>query len=157
MGMAQAFRIAPTSASSGDSSMFASPNRLFGFIVGVLYLVIGAAGFFYTGNTAFAAVTGPRLIAIFEINPAHNIVHLVVGAILIIGAIIGIRTSKAINGSLGTIFLLAAVFWLLLPTHDNPLAILAVNSADMVLYFATAAVLITVTAGADRKVFVKAA
>jgi Domain of unknown function (DUF4383) len=137
--------------------MFASPNRLFGFVVGVLYLVIGATGFFYTGNTSFVAVAGPRLIAIFEINPAHNIVHLAVGAILIIGSFIGIRTSKAINGTLGAIFLLAAVFWLLLPTGDNPLAILAMNSADMILYFATAAVLITVTAGSDRKVFVKAA
>jgi Domain of unknown function (DUF4383) len=137
--------------------MFASPNRLFGFIVGVLYLVIGAAGFFYTGTTSFVAVVGPRLIAIFEINPAHNIVHLVIGAILIIGSLVGIRTSKAINGSLGTILLLTAVFWLLLPNHNNPLSSLAFNSADMILYFATAAVLITVTAGADRKVFVKAA
>jgi hypothetical protein len=157
MGMAQAFRIAPTSASSGDSSMFASPNRLFGFIVGVLYLVIGAAGFLYTGNTSAVATVGPRLIAIFEVNPTHNVVHLAVGAILVIASLVGTRTSKAFNGIFGAIFLLTAAFWLLLPTSNNPLAILAVNGADIVLYLATAAVLIAVAVGADRKVFAKVA
>jgi hypothetical protein len=136
--------------------MFASPNRLFGFMVGVLYLLIGAAGFFYTGGTSFTAVIGPRLIAIFEINPAHNIVHLAVGAILVIASLIGVRTSKAFNGTFGALFLLTAAFWLLLPTNDNPLAILAFNAADVVLYLATAAVLIAVAAGADRKVFATA-
>jgi len=49
---------------------------------GVFYVGIGIIGFFVTGFGNFTQNTGDTLI-VFSINPAHNIVHLVVGTFLL--------------------------------------------------------------------------
>jgi hypothetical protein len=46
--------------------------------VGALFLVIGIAGFFVTGFDNFAEHTDETLLG-FEVNPLHNIVHIVIG------------------------------------------------------------------------------
>lgn len=51
-------------------------------VLGVFYVGIGLVGFFVTGFSDFTQNTGDSLIA-FSINPAHNLVHLVVGTILL--------------------------------------------------------------------------
>jgi uncharacterized membrane protein YuzA (DUF378 family) len=44
-----------------------------------VYLIIGLLGFFVTGFENFASETNETLLG-FEINPLHNIVHVVIGA-----------------------------------------------------------------------------
>lgn len=46
--------------------------------IGVIYTLIGVLGFFVTGFENFAEETGDTLLG-FEVNPLHNIVHLVIG------------------------------------------------------------------------------
>jgi hypothetical protein len=46
--------------------------------IGVTYTLVGVAGFFVTGFDGFAADEGETLLG-FELNPLHNIVHLVIG------------------------------------------------------------------------------
>jgi len=46
--------------------------------VGALFLIIGIAGFFVTGFDDFASHTNETLLG-FEVNPLHNIVHIVIG------------------------------------------------------------------------------
>jgi hypothetical protein len=50
---------------------------------GLLYVTIGIVGFFVTGFDNFVQNTGDTLIG-FSINPMHNLVHLLIGAFLII-------------------------------------------------------------------------
>jgi hypothetical protein len=52
-------------------------------IIGFFYVVIGVVGFFITGFSNFVQNTGDELIG-FSINPFHNLVHLAIGAFLII-------------------------------------------------------------------------
>lgn len=47
--------------------------------IGVAYVLVGVLGFFVTGFDDFAGVTDEKLLGIFEINPLHNVVHLVIG------------------------------------------------------------------------------
>lgn len=47
--------------------------------IGAVYVLVGIAGFFVTGFDGFAAEEGDTLLG-FELNPLHNIVHLVIGA-----------------------------------------------------------------------------
>ena len=47
--------------------------------IGVAYVLVGVLGFFVTGFDDFAGVTDEKLLGIFEINPLHNIVHLIIG------------------------------------------------------------------------------
>jgi hypothetical protein len=52
-------------------------------IVGAFYVLIGIIGFFITGFSNFVQNTGDALIG-FSLNPFHNLVHLAIGAFLII-------------------------------------------------------------------------
>jgi len=68
-----------TSARSGTSAT-SSVNRLLGYVLGIVFLLIGALGFAVTSGVGFAAQDGKTLLG-FEVNPLHNIVHLLVGII----------------------------------------------------------------------------
>lgn len=133
--------------------MSQSPNRLLGIFLGVVYLLDGIYGFFLTSATGFFATTGPKVFGLFEVNPFHNLVHVVVGVALLTSGLIGARVAKGMNTTLGAVFLLVGVLGLLLLVGGNgPLNILAINGADTVLNFATAVVLLCVGIGADRTV-----
>ena len=130
--------------------MSTSPNRLLGLVLGVIYLLVGILGFFLTSETGFAATSGPKVIDLFQVNPLHNLVHLAVGIVLVVTALVGIRSARIANMTLGAIFLLVGVVGLLLASPDNALNVLAINGADNVLNFATAVLLLCVGYGADR-------
>ena len=130
--------------------MSQSPNRLLGVVFGIVYLLIGVLGFFVTSGTAFIATSGPKLLGLFEINPLHNVAHLIIGAAVLIAALSGARAAKAVNTTVGAVYLLLGIVGLLIAGGNNPLNILAINGADNVLHFATAVVLLAVGLGADR-------
>jgi hypothetical protein len=123
---------------------------LLGVVFGIVYLLIGVLGFFITSGTGFVATSGPKLLGLFEINPLHNVAHLIVGAAVLIAALSGARAAKAVNTTVGAVYLLLGIVRLLIAGGNNPLNILAINGADNVLHFATAVVLLAVGLGADR-------
>ncbi|WP_426593042.1 DUF4383 domain-containing protein [Cellulomonas sp. McL0617] len=126
--------------------MSQSPNRLIGAIFGIVYLLVGVAGFFVTTNVAFAATAGKPLV-VFDVNPLHNIVHLLVGAALLIGSFT-VRSAKAVNATVGGVYLLVGIVGLFLV--GSSANILALNGADNVLHFASAILLLGVGLSADR-------
>jgi hypothetical protein len=125
----------------------ASPNALLGAVFGGVYLLVGLAGFAVTGGVGFAATEGKPLI-LFDVNPLHNIVHLLVGALLLIGALRGARTAKAVNTLVGGVYLLVGLVGLFLV--GSGANILALNGADNVLHFASAALLLGVGLSQDK-------
>jgi hypothetical protein len=128
--------------------MSSSPNRLLAVVFGVVYLLVGVLGFFVTSGVSFLATSGNLLIGLFEVNPFHNVAHLVIGAALLIAGLAGIRSAKAVNTTIGAAYLLLGIAGLfLVNTSAN---ILAINAADNVLHFASAAVLLAVGLGADK-------
>jgi len=54
------------------------PAQLLALAIGVVYTLVGLAGFLVTGFENFAAETDKTLVG-FEINPLHNLVHLAIG------------------------------------------------------------------------------
>lgn len=127
--------------------MWQSPNRLLGTVFGVVYLAVGALGFAVTGGVPFAATVGKALI-VFDVNPLHNVVHLAVGAALLVGALSGVAAARAVNGTVGAVYLLVGVVGLfLLGSAAN---ILALNGADNVLHLASAVLLLGVALSQDR-------
>jgi hypothetical protein len=126
--------------------MSQSPNRLIGAIFGIVYLLVGVAGFFVTTNVSFAATAGEPLV-VFDVNPLHNIVHLLVGAALLVGSRT-VRSAKAVNSTVGGVYLLVGIVGLFLV--GSSANILALNGADNVLHFASAILLLGVGLSADR-------
>lgn len=130
--------------------MINSPNRLLGIIFGAVYVLVGLLGFAVTSTVGFVATSGGLLLGIFEVNPLHNIAHLIIGAALLVAGLVSIRAAKATNGTVGVVYLLLGIVgFFLVGTSAN---ILALNTAGHILHLASAVLLLGVALGADRSV-----
>lgn len=125
-----------------------SPNRLVALIFGIVYLLVGLAGFLVTTDVDFAATQGEELI-VFEVNPLHNIVHLLVGLVLLLGSR-SVAGARGANVTIGAVYLIVGVVGLFI--LDSDANILALNGADNVLHLASALILLGVGLAADRTV-----
>jgi hypothetical protein len=129
--------------------MTKSPNRLLGVVFGAVYVLIGILGFTVTAGVGFFATDGGLLLGIFEVNIFHNIAHLLIGAALLLAGLSNVSAAKTVNSIVGAAYLLLGLAGLfLVGTAFN---ILALNVADNVLHFASAAVLLAVGLGADKR------
>jgi hypothetical protein len=129
--------------------MFNSPNRLIGVVFGVIYLLVGIFGFFFTSTVAFAATANSvRLIGIFEVNPLLNLVHLFFGVVLLICGLAGPSAGKVANGAIGALLLVLGIVGLFIAgTSAN---VFAINAGDNVLHLLSAVILLGVAFAGDR-------
>ncbi len=130
--------------------MRSSPNRLVATIFGAVYILVGLLGFAVTGGVGFIATEGNLLLGVFEVNPLHNIAHLLIGAALLIAGLKSVPAAKAVNVTVGAVYLLLGIVGFFLV--DTALNILALNTADHFLHLASALVLLGVGLAADRNV-----
>lgn len=126
-----------------------SANQLVGAIFGAVFTLVGLIGFFWSGGHAAMGHEGGAILGLFEVNVAHNIVHLAVGAALLAGAIVGTAAAKAANGVIGAVYLAVGVAGLFIIGTD--LNILALNGADNALHLVVGAILLATALGLDRR------
>ncbi|QAV70617.1 DUF4383 domain-containing protein [Salinibacterium sp. UTAS2018] len=129
--------------------MTRSPNRMLGAIVGAFFVLFGLLGFTVTNGVGFFATEGGLLANLFQLNVFHNVIHIVIGAALVLAALSHRAASRAVNAGLGFTFLVLGFAGLLLVGSE--FNILAINPADNVLHFAAAVVLLVVGIGADSR------
>ncbi|GEB46279.1 membrane-bound ClpP family serine protease [Microbacterium testaceum] len=130
--------------------MSSSPNRLVATVFGAVYLLVGLLGFAVTGGVGFIATQGGLLLGIFEVNPLHNIAHLLIGAALLVAGLANARAAKGVNTTVGAVYLLLGIVgFFLVGTAAN---ILALNVPDHFLHLASAVVLLGVGLGTERNV-----
>jgi len=130
--------------------MRSSPNRLVATIFGAVYLLVGALGFAVTGGVGFIATEGGLLLGVFQVNPLHNIAHLLIGAALLIAGLSSVVAAKTVNVIVGATYLLLGIVGFFLV--GTALNILALNTADHFLHLASAVVLLGVGLAADHVV-----
>jgi hypothetical protein len=107
----------------------ATPSKLVGGIFGAVYVLVGLVGF----------VVNP--IVVFQVNTLHNVVHILVGALLLAGYFGGELRARQINLTVGAVYLVLGI----LGFFVGPLqSLLALNTADHFLHLATAVVLLGV-------------
>jgi uncharacterized membrane protein YuzA (DUF378 family) len=112
------------------------PAQLLALAIGVIYTVIGIAGFFVTGFENFASETDKTLLG-FEINPLHNIVHLAIG-------LAGLALWRRLDTARTYGWLLAAGYGLaflygLFAAGNSDINFLSINGADNGLHLVSAA------------------
>ena len=127
--------------------MSQSPNRLLATIFGAAYVLIGILGFTVTNGVGFFATKGGLLLGLFEVNVFHNVVHILIGAALLLAGLSSVRAAKTVNSVVGAAYLVLGLAGLFLV--GSALNILALNVADNVLHFGSAAILLAVGLGAD--------
>ncbi|MDQ1531213.1 MAG: hypothetical protein QOE37_1318 [Microbacteriaceae bacterium] len=146
-----------TAARTGTGpTLTSSPNRIVATIFGIVYLLVGLIGFFWTTGVPFA---GPGdgshnlILGLFEVNPLHNIAHLLIGAALLIAGTSNVSAAKATNTTIGAVYLLLGIFGFFLAASPRAgLNFLSLNLPDHFLHLATAIILLAVGLGADRVV-----
>ncbi len=119
-----------------------SPNRIVATVFGAVYVLVGLLGFAVTGGIGFIATEGGLLLGVFQVNPLHNIAHLLIGAALLIAGFANVSAAKTVNTIVGGAYLLLGIVgFFLAGTAAN---ILALNTADHFLHLASAIVLLGV-------------
>src|SRR3954468_10914099 len=103
-----------------------SPNRLVATIFGAVYILVGLLGFAVTGGVGFISTEGGLLLGIFEVNPLHNIAHLLIGAALLATGLMSVRAAKTTNVTIGAVYLLLGIVGFFLV--GTALNILALNT-----------------------------
>jgi hypothetical protein len=117
-------------------------------ILGIVYVAVGLLGFAVTGGVGFAATEGKTLLGIFELNPLHNLVHLAIGAALLLGYAAGRKAAGGIALAIGVVYLVVGVLGFFV--ENSSANILAVNLADHLLHLGSGAVLVAAGLNASR-------
>jgi hypothetical protein len=103
-------------------------------LIGAAYLAIGIAGFFVTGFDHFTADGTDKLLG-FGINPFHNLVHLSIGAyLMLVARFENPVTEGALIGG-GLVYLVAA--FLGFGNHAQILSIHSSMAADNYLHLSS--------------------
>lgn len=138
----------PTTTTSRDER-WRGPATWFALAFGAIYLLVGLAGFAVTGfDEWFASETDEFLLG-FELNPLHNVVHLLIGAALLSGGLRDERAARAITWTVGAAYALVGIVGLV--AMDTEIDILALNTADNWLHIGTAAIAFIAAAMSQRE------
>ena len=122
---------------STDRTSDRHPAQWLALAIGAVYTLVGIVGFFITGFSGFAAPEGELLLGVFEINPLHNIVHLIIG-------VAGLALSNRLDSARKFGWLLAAgygltfLYGLFVANSDEPTNFLALNQGDNWLHLVSA-------------------
>ena len=117
-------------------------TRMIAIVLGVILIIAGIIGFIpnpiaYSEN------------AIFTVNPAHNVVHIVSGAFLLAGAYTGLGSTMALR-ILGIVYVVVAILGFV--SGDMILGFIQNNAGDNWLHVVLAIVLLAAGFGlADRE------
>ena len=133
--------------------MRTSPNRLLGTVFCAVFVLVGLLGFAVTGGIGFIATGGGLLHGIVAVNPLRNVAHLLIGAALLIAGLSNVSAAKAVNSTVGAVYLLLGIVGYFI--FSSALNRLALTTADHYLHLASATLLLGV--GAQRCARVTAA
>ena len=104
-------------------------------LFGIVFILIGILGF-VPGITK-----DEMLLGIFHVNAAHNVVHLLSGAVALFAGMTSIGASRMYFRIFGVVYGLVAVLGLMnMGQHTMLLGLISNNDADTFLHIAIAAV-----------------
>ncbi len=123
-----------------------SAARIVTLVFGAAYVLVGILGFLgdpivAEGSHANMPSASGDLLGIFPINAIHNVVHLVIGAVLLYGSTAHDRAVTAARG-VGIVYLLVGVLGFVAP---DTFGLMPIGGADIGLHLVSAAILLGVT------------
>jgi Domain of unknown function (DUF4383) len=119
----------------------ASPARLYCLLVGAALVVAGIIGFFYEASFKTGdSIRANDLLGILAVNGWHNLVHLTIGAILLVAAGAAARPAALF---VGVLYIVLCILGLIatgddgigfLAENDTLIDLVPVNNEDNVLH-----------------------
>jgi hypothetical protein len=105
--------------------------RLAAIVLGIVFVLIGLLGFFNN-----------PVLGLFAVNPAHNIVHIVSGVVLLAGAYSSLGSSMALK-IIGIVYVIVAILGFFMVSADGMLlGFITMNEADKWLHVVLAVVIL---------------
>ena len=104
-------------------------NRIVALVIGIVFVLIGLAGFLVSSSMAVGNLLG------FDVDLVHNLVHLITGIVALAAVYTG--WSRRFNQIFGIIYILVGLAGLIYPAlYSNGLlmGMMHVNAADHVLH-----------------------
>lgn len=140
------------------------PATVFAGLAGLAYVGAAIWGFVETGFSDWTNQTGVELLW-FQVNPLHNLVHLVIGAGLLAGAALSEGAARIVTTLVALVYTVVGVAGFLvtggggdvLPALAEDWDVLALNTADNWLHLGTAALGLLVVIASDRRRVVRGA
>jgi hypothetical protein len=126
-----------------------SLNQIAGWVAGGIFILVGLLGFTVSGGHDMAGMEGGELVGIFQVNVLHNVVHLLVGAALVAGAMAGAKAARTVNSLVGVVYLVVGALGLFI--LDSSANILALNGYDNWLHLFSGAALLGLGLWGDKK------
>jgi len=126
-----------------------SLNQIVGWVAGIVFVLVGLLGFTVSGGHDMAGMTGGALVGIFQVNVLHNLVHLLVGAALIAGAMAGAKAARTVNSLVGVVYLVVGALGLFI--LNSSANILALNGYDNWLHLFSGAALLGLGVWGDKE------
>ena len=105
--------------------------RIAAIVLGIVFVLIGLLGFF-----------NDPVLGLFDVNPAHNLVHVISGIVLLAGAYSSLGSSLALK-IIGIVYAIIAIIGFFMVGADgNLLGFIAMNEADKWLHVVLAVVIL---------------
>ena len=105
--------------------------RLAAIVLGIVFVLIGLLGFFNN-----------PVLGLFAVNPAHNVVHIVSGVVLLAGAYSSLGSSVALK-IIGIVYVVIAILGFFMVSADGMLlGFITMNEADKWLHVVLAVVIL---------------
>jgi fumarate reductase subunit D len=125
-----------TAGGAGTVGATRATHQWLALVFGVVYLLVGLAGFLVTGFDGFAAHDHSQSLLGFAVNPLHNIVHIIIGAL---GIAMWKRSDSArtFGWILFVVYALTFVYGLIAANNDD-INFLNINGADNGLHIVSA-------------------
>ena len=110
-----------------------SPAQLYALIFGVVLVVAGIIGFFY--SSAFGSPGDvDAVFGILDVNGWHNVVHILTGALGLLAFSAGVHAARQYALAFGVVYLVVAIWGFVVGDGDQILSIIPVNTEDNVLH-----------------------
>ena len=110
-----------------------SPASLYAGLIGAVLLLAGIAGFFYSASFG-APGEVDAVIGVLDVNAWHNIVHILSGVLGLVAFRAGLEASRTYALAFGLVYLVVAIWGLILGDQESILGFLPVNTEDNILH-----------------------
>lgn len=110
--------------------------KMAAIVIGIVFVLVGLLGF----------VNDP-VLGLFDVNPLHNLIHLISGIVLLAGAYSSLGSSMALK-IIGVVYALVAVLGFFLVDADGMLlGLIPINTPDQWLHVVLAVVILAAAFG----------
>lgn len=110
--------------------------KMAAIVIGIVFVLVGLLGF----------VNDP-VLGLFDVNPLHNLIHLISGIVLLAGAYSSLGSSMALK-IIGVVYALVAILGFFLVDADGMLlGLIPINTPDQWLHVVLAVVILAAAFG----------